>query len=303
MYETLTYTGGIHKHEEMIELIEDLGGFVLQENVSQMDLVLTLAVPIEDVERVKEKAEELLGTVKIAPMAGTEIAIVSPTLARQHLPHSACDISEYLRRYGAKDNMIGLSRGAGKGISRISEDEKNLIMEHDLAVFALGSFRECILNKTHLFEDIDIPVVVTGAPDIDVDDIPGADAYVGGLGRIPRRLKRGENIRALKQLVTVIEGIFDAKRREILDDPPIVPSILVKSEIENQVPAIKEVYSPLPVVSQLMGVRVKLKYDDYHEEIEDVMVSGYRLGDISEVKKSKMYDYTLVKLLSETSII
>ena len=46
MYETLTYTGGIHKHEEMIELIEDLGGFVLQENVSQMDLVLTLAIPI-----------------------------------------------------------------------------------------------------------------------------------------------------------------------------------------------------------------------------------------------------------------
>ncbi len=24
MYETLTYTGGIHKHEEMTELIEDL---------------------------------------------------------------------------------------------------------------------------------------------------------------------------------------------------------------------------------------------------------------------------------------
>jgi putative methanogenesis marker protein 7 len=144
MYETLTYTGGIHKHEEMKELIEDLGGFVLQENVSQMDLVLNLAVPIEDVDRVKEKAKELLGTIKVAPMAGTEIAIISPTLARQHLPHSACDISEYLRRYGAKDNMIGLSRGAGKGISRISEDEKKLIEEHDLAVFALGSFRECI---------------------------------------------------------------------------------------------------------------------------------------------------------------
>src|SRR5664280_403999 len=159
MYETLTYTGGIHKHEEMIELIEDLGGFVLQENVSQMDLVLTLAIPIEDVERVKEKAKELLGTIKVAPMAGTEIAIVSPTLARQHLPHSACDISEYLRRYGAKDNMIGLSRGAGKGISRISEDEKKLIEEHDLAVFALGSFRECITNKTHLFESIEIPIV------------------------------------------------------------------------------------------------------------------------------------------------
>lgn len=303
MYETLTYTGGIHKHEEMTELIEDLGGFVLQENISQMDLVLTLAVPIEDIDKIEDKAKELLGSIKIAPMAGTEIAVVSPTLARQHLPHSACDISEYLRRYGAKDNMIGLSRGAGKGISRISEDEKKLIEEHDLAVFALGSFRDCITNKTHLFEDIEIPVVVTGAPDIDLDDIPGADAYVSGLGRIPRRLKRGENIRALKNLVEVIETIFDEKRREILLDPPIVPSVLVKREIENQVEAIAEVYSPLPVVSQLMGVRVKLDYDEYHQEIEDVMVSDQRLGDISEVVKSKMYGYTLVRLLSETSII
>ncbi|MGB8233548.1 MAG: methyl-coenzyme M reductase family protein, partial [Methanobacterium sp.] len=222
---------------------------------------------------------------------------------RQHLPHSACDISEFLRRYGAKDNMIGLSRGAGKGISRISEDEKKLIEEHDLVVFALGSFRECITHKTHLFEGIDIPVVVTGAPEIDLNDIPGADAYVAGLGRIPRRLKRGENIRALKKLVEVVEDILDNKRREILDDPPIVPSILVKREIEDQIPAIKEVYSPLPVVSQLMGVRVKLKYDDYHDEIENVTVSDHRLGDISEIVKSKMYDYTLVKLLSETSII
>lgn len=303
MYETLTYTGGIHKHEEMVELIEDLGGFVLQETVTQMDLVLTLAVPMEDVKKVEEKARELLGAVKIAPMAGTEIAIVSPTLARQHLPHSACDISEYLRRYGAKDNMIGLQRGAGKGISRISEDEKNLIEEHDLAVFALGSFKDCILNKTHLFDDIEIPVVVTGAPMLTADEIPGADAYVGGLGRIPRRLKRGENIRALRNLVDVVEGILDQKRLDMADDPPILPSILVKTEIEYQIPAVKEIYSPLPVVSQLDGVRVKLNYDKYHDQVEDVVINDYRLGDVSEIRKSFMYDYTLVKLLPETSII
>jgi putative methanogenesis marker protein 7 len=303
MYETLTYTGGVHKHEEITELIEDLGGFVLQENLSQMDLVLTLAVPIEDVDKVQEKAKELLGTVKIAPMAGTEIAIVSPTLARQHLPHSACDISEYLRRYGAKDNMIGLSRGAGKGISRISQDEKKLIEEHDLAVFALGSFRECILNKTHLFEDLEIPVVVTGAPDIDVNDIPGASAYVGGLGRIPSRLKRGENIRSLRSLAETVEGILDDRRKEITEDPPIVPSILVKTEIENQIQAIKEVYSPAPVVSQLDGVRVKLNYDKYKDEIGKIKVDDYILEDVSEIKRSLMYDYILVKLLPESSIL
>jgi putative methanogenesis marker protein 7 len=303
MYETLTYTGGVHKHEEIKELIEDLGGFVLQETTSQMDLVLTLAVPVEDVDKVDEKSRELLGKIKRAPMAGTEIAIVSPTLARQHLPHSACDISEYLRRYGAKDNMIGLSRGAGKGISRISEDEKRLIEEHDLVVFALGSFRECLMNKTHLFNDIDIPVVVTGAPEMSLDDLPGAAAYVSGLGRIPRRLKRGENIRALRNLAEVVEDILDNRRKEMVDDPPIVPSILVKTEIENQVKAVEEIYSPAPIVSQLDGVRVKLNYDEHKDEIVEVKVDEYRLGDVSEIKKSLMYDYILVKLLPESSII
>ena len=303
MYETLTYTGGVHKHEEIKELIEDLGGFVLQETTSQMDLVLTLAVPVEDVDKVDEKSRELLGEIKRAPMAGTEIAIVSPTLARQHLPHSACDISEYLRRYGAKDNMIGLSRGAGKGISRISEDEKRLIEEHDLVVFALGSFRECLMNKTHLFNDIDIPVVVTGAPEMNLDDLPGATAYVSGLGRIPRRLNRGENIRAIRNLVEVVEDILDTRRKEMMDDPPIVPSILVKTEIENQVPAVEKIYSPAPIVSQLDGVRVKLNYDEYKDEIAEVKVDDYRLGDVSEIKKSLMYDYILVKLLPESSII
>ena len=49
MYETLTYTGGIHKSNEMRELIEDLGGFIIQENIIQMDLVVNMAVPIDDV--------------------------------------------------------------------------------------------------------------------------------------------------------------------------------------------------------------------------------------------------------------
>ena len=80
MYETLTYTGGVHKSEEVKELIEDLGGFILQENILQMELVLNLAIPLEDVDVIKNKAKELLAKVTVAPMAGSEIAIVSPTL-------------------------------------------------------------------------------------------------------------------------------------------------------------------------------------------------------------------------------
>ncbi|MCR5027255.1 MAG: methanogenesis marker 7 protein [Methanobrevibacter sp.] len=303
MYETLTFTGGVHKSEEIRELIEDLGGFILQDNVLQMELVLSMAVPLNDVGRIEEKAEELLGKISIAPMAGSEIAIVSPTLARHHLPHAACDISEYLREYGAKDNMIGLARGDGKGTSGISEEEKQLIEEHDVAIFALGSFETCIKTKSFLYDDINIPVIVTGSPDIPVEELPGADAYVGDLGRIPRRLRRGPDIRALDKLVKTVEEILNNKKHEMNLDPPLVPSIVVKNAIENQVPEIKDVISPAPVTTQLDGVRVKLDYNQYHEIIENVIIDGKKLSEFADIKKSKMYDYILVKINTESSLI
>ena len=303
MYETLTFTGGVHKSEEFKELIEDLGGFILQESTLQMELVINMAVPLNDVGKVEEKARELLAKISVAPMAGSEIAIVSPTLARHHLPHAACDISEYLREFGAKDNMVGLARGDGKGTSGISEEEKDLIEEHDIAVFALGSFENCIKSKSFLYDDIDIPVIVTGSPDIPVEELPGADAYVGGLGRIPRRLRRGPDIRALDNLVETIEEILNNKKREMTLDPPIVPSIVVKNAIENQVPEIKDAISPAPLTTQLDGVRVKLDYDKYHESIENIIIDGKKLSEIADIKKSKMYDYILVKINSESSFV
>ena len=52
MYETLIFTGGVHKSEEIKELIEDLGGFILQDNIMQMELVLNMAVPLNDVNKI-----------------------------------------------------------------------------------------------------------------------------------------------------------------------------------------------------------------------------------------------------------
>ena len=303
MYETLTFTGGVHKSDEFKELVEDLGGFILQENTLQMELVINMAVPLNDVAKVEEKASELLAKISVAPMAGSEIAIVSPTLARHHLPHAACDISEYLREYGAKDNMIGLARGDGKGTSGISEEEKKLIEEHDIVVFALGSFESCIKSKAFLYDDIDIPVIVTGAPHIPIEELPGADAYVGGLGRIPRRLRRGPDINALDTLVETIETILKNKKREMSLDPLLVPSIVVKNAIENQIPDIKELISPAPVTSQLDGVRVKLDYDKYHDLIENIEIDDKKLSDIADIKKSLMYNHILVKINSESSLV
>ena len=93
------------------------------------------------------------------------------------------------------------------------------------------------------------------------------------------------------------------KKREMVLDPPLVPSIVVKNAIENQVPAIEDVISPAPITVQLDGVRVKLNYDKYHELIENVVIEGKKLSDLAEIKKSFMYDYILVKIHTESSII
>src|SRR5659263_783126 len=95
MLEPLMYTGGVYRHDELIELVEDLGGHVLQKNVMQLEVVLLILVPADDITVVEEEAKELLGTISSAPLIGTEIAVVAPSLAYHHMPHPTCDIAEY----------------------------------------------------------------------------------------------------------------------------------------------------------------------------------------------------------------
>ena len=128
-------------------------------------------IPSEDMAALEALIKELRGELVRAPLAGTEVAVVTPTLAIHHLPHTACDIAEYLRRHGAKSNMLGLARGVGREIAQINEYEAALINEHDAAVFIFGNFAECIRKKESLYRNISVPVVVTGGP-----EIPKADA-------------------------------------------------------------------------------------------------------------------------------
>src|SRR5512145_273158 len=200
------YTGGVHKHGLLIELMEDLGGYIVQKVVTGTEVNLIMLVPAKDVGIVKKLSEELLGILMEAPLTGVEIAVVSPTLASHHLPHSACDIAEYLRHPGANTNMIGLARGMGRRVSLSMDYERRLINEHDIAVFTFGSFSDCITKKKpKLFEGIEIPIVVTGGPaELKTEDVPGADLYIGNIGRVSHRLRRTEEVNALD---TLNEGV------------------------------------------------------------------------------------------------
>lgn len=297
MLEPIMYVGGVYKHNHLVELVEDLGGYILQKNVMQTEVVLLMLVPINDIDIVEAKAKELLGKLTRAPLTGSEIATVAPTLAYHHLPHLDCDVAEFLRKQGAKTNMVGLARGVGKRICQLTAYERDLINEHDVAVFILGNYEHCIIEKSkRLYEGIEIPVVVTGAPELRTEDVPNATAYVGNFGRILHHMRHSEELRTLDKLAEVIGKVLDDIRKEIAKDPPSIAPPRIKKEIEEQVQEIIDSLHPLPITLQLNGARVKLPYEEFHEMIENIgFVEGVTMKEVAQVLPSKMRNFILIK--------
>ena len=306
----VTYKGGVYRHDEIMDLIDDLGGYIVQKHVMAQDVVLQSFVPRDDIDLIRTVAKPLAGDVIEAPLVGTEIAVVSPSLEIHHLPHTACDIAEYLRRSGAKTNMIGLARGFGKRIANLNDEERDVINEHDLAVYVLGNFEECIEHKfPALRRGIQVPIVVTGAPDREtlariVD--PPVEGYVGGVGRIMHRFKRPEELAKLDELVDEVSRALDARRDALARDPLSVFPPRLMAIIEEQLPEVSMLTHPTPVTAQMEGLRVKLPYDSYADDVRSLPVAeGVTVGDIADVTPSRMRNYILIRIkpFSETRIL
>lgn len=306
MLDPVMFTGGVYKHDLVIERVEDLGGYVLQKNVAQSEVILLMLVPSEDMPALEALVKELRGELVRAPLAGTEVVVVTPTLAIHHLPHTACDIAEYLRRNGAKSNMIGLARGVGREIAQINEYEAALINEHDAAVFIFGNFAECIRKKESLYRNISVPVVVTGGPNIPKEQLPYAFEYIPTIGRIAHRARKATEIGTLDSTIAAVGRALDKMRSDISKDPLTTSPPRVMDAVREQVPEVEYSYSPLPIALNLNGVRVKLPYEGYKDAVKAVKFDeGVTLGEIATVKPSRMKDYILVRILpaSETGFV
>lgn len=306
----VTYKGGIFQHDIVVDLIEDLGGYVVQKHVLAQEVVLQCFVPKEDIELIRRISRPLFGEVTDSPLVGTEIAVVSMSLEIHHLPHPSCDIAEYVRRLGAKSNMVSLARGPGKRIAGMNDEERDVINEHDIAVFLLGNFEHCIEHKMPVFRrGIEVPIVLCGGPDIEalqrITD-PPVDGYVGNVGRFMRRTKEADELSKLDEIIAEITRVLEKKREEIAKDPLSVAPARLMGLIREKIPEILEVTSPTPLTVQMAGLRVKLPYDTFAERVNQIEVEdGVLLGEIAEVLPSRMRDYILVKVLpfSETNTV
>jgi putative methanogenesis marker protein 7 len=237
-----------------------------------------------------------------APLIGTEIAVVAPSLAYHHMPHPTCDIAEYLRRNGAKTNIIGLARGVGRRAAQLTKSERGLINEHDLAVFILGDFQSCIKDiKYQLYEDLEIPVIVTGGPECDA--VPYAYAYIASIGRRAKGFHREAEFAILDQLVGTISKALDERREELEKDPLSVSPFRLRDEITQQLPEVSESLSPSPITIHLNGMRIKLPYDDYAEKVRNVkFVEGPLLSDAADVRPSYMREYLMLKIKTKSVV-
>lgn len=306
----VTYRGGIYRHDEITDLIEDLGGYIVQKHVLAQEVVLQCFVPQDDVELIREVARPLMGEVTPSPLVGTEIAVISMSLEIHHLPHPSCDIAEYVRRLGAKSNMVGLARGPGKRIATLNDEERDVINEHDVALFLLGNFETCIKKKFPVLRrGINVPIVLVAGPNKEaLEKIidPPVDGYVGNTGRFMHRTKESEEIAKLDEIVAEITRVLEKRRLEIAKDPLSVSPARLMDVIREKVPDIHEVTSPTPLTVQMSGLRVKLPFDTYAADIRGLEIEdGITVNDVARVIPSRMRDYILVRVkpFSETNIV
>lgn len=306
----ITYKGGVFRHDEILDLIEDMGGYIIQKHMIAQEVVLQALVPKEDIDTLRVVSRPLAGEVIPAPLVGTEIAVVSMSLEIHHLPHASCDVAEYLRTAGAKTNMIGLARGFGKRIGLLSDEERDIINEHDIAVYLLGNFETCIQKKMPtLRRGVHVPIVICGGPSkeaLQKNIDPPVAGYIGSMGRFMHRTKEPDELARLDEVVAEVSRVIDQKRVSISKDPlSIAPARLMNIILES-VPDIHEVTSPIPVVVQMDGIRVKLPYDPYASRIKNIeLESGIHISDICDLRPSRMRDYILMKVkpFSETGML
>ncbi|MDR3074468.1 MAG: methanogenesis marker 7 protein [Candidatus Methanoplasma sp.] len=299
MFEVLMYDGGVYRSEELFELIEDVGGVIIQKTRSSQMLTVTMSIPEEDKEVISEFCREIGGEIRSVPLAGTEIAVVGPTLGRHHMPHPICDIAEHLRRRGAITVVMGLARGRGKLTSQISLEEKMIIDEYDAAIFSLGNFKSCIEAKTDLFSDIRIPTVLVSGPTPEgIDD--KCDAIVSGVGRKASRMRSTPEREKLDEIGDKVEKVLNDKKRLLDEDPLFIHPAEIKQLLEEYEP-VSMCLRPAPVVLHLDGLRVKIGYDEHREAIENMEIYGRRIGDICRLSPSKINDSSIIMRIKTRS--
>jgi len=95
--------------------------------------------------------------------------------------------------------------------------------------------------------------------------------------------------------------VIKDKRRVLEEDPLFVHPAEVKDRIAELEP-VQRSLRPAPIVLHLDGLRVKIPYREWKDQIAAVEVYGHRLGDIAQISDSRLGGSTLIKIKTRSEV-
>jgi methyl coenzyme M reductase subunit C-like uncharacterized protein (methanogenesis marker protein 7) len=114
-------------------------------------------------------------------------------------------------------------------------------------------------------------------------------------------MRREEEIARLDEVSDAMELVVKAKRKELEEDPLFVHPAEVKERIA-ELEAVQRSLRPAPVVLHMDGLRVKIPYKEWKDQIAAVEVYGHRLGDIATLSDSRLGGSTLIRIKTRSEV-
>ena len=225
MYEVLMYDGGVYQVNELYELVEDIGGFVIQKTQIQVQIMVTMAIPEEERPTIEAKTRELGGKIVDVPLGrhGDRGGGPDPREGTT-CPIPPATSPSNLRR------LRGHHRGHGLGPGKGTADRADQCRRegHHRGV-RCGGVRPRQLQGLHpgaqsagCSRTSRYRWSAVCGPQI--DSLPNCEALVCGIGRKVERMRREEEIARLDEVSEAIEKVIKAKRKDHRGGPAVRPS-------------------------------------------------------------------------------
>jgi len=141
-------------------------------------------------------------------------------------------------------------------------------------------------------------VVVLGGPKI--FNIEGLDYYVGGIGRRSQRLRQKYDLDIFDAMVKEISKAVEKRRREIEEDPLVLEPMYLKKILEENVEGIEKIISPIPIVLNVDGVKVKMPLNQFKDKIKNIEFDGRKIEEYCNIYQSPYTGFTILKIYTKS---
>jgi methyl coenzyme M reductase subunit C-like uncharacterized protein (methanogenesis marker protein 7) len=114
-------------------------------------------------------------------------------------------------------------------------------------------------------------------------------------------MRRAEEIAKLEETAATLGKVIEARRREIDEDPLFIHPAEVKQRIES-LEVVQRSLRPAPIVLHLDGLRVKIPYEEWKDQLANIDIFGHKLGEVTAISSARIGGSTIMKILTKSEV-